>query len=1133
MSKQQYRNKKRIRWSLFAVLSIGIVWMAFGYDRARINQLAEQSRYGVLSEANTFRAHLEGLLALDIQMVRGMTSLIINEPDLDQERFAQFARPFLEQSSRIRNIGAAPDMILNYIYPLEGNEGALGLNYLENKQQGKQAIFARDSGQLVLAGPLKLLQGGNGLIGRIPVYLDSHSDTTPGQAREFWGLLSVVLDSDELFKNALETLDENIKVAIRHAESKQVFLGNPALFEADPIVTRISVPGGQWQLAATRAGPWVVATSLDIWIPRALFAGMWLALLLFFFLDQVWDRRQWHSNLRLQTNRDRFASLVANIPGVTYRLDGNPPHSTLYISDQIESLAGYTADEFRSGRLHLSDLIPEAEQKEASAYKLDAIASGTAWSMEYRIKTCTGEERWIQDKGNVTYAGSGAVLYLDGFLLDITESKLSQMVFERNARHNEVLAELVVHKDLIEGNLDRALNLLAIKATEGLDLDRASIWLFDADKSSMRCHGLFEREKKEFSRNLRLYRKDYPNYFATLEAEGFIAADHAATDPATIEFGEDYLTPLNIVSMLDAVILEGGELAGVICAEQVGVARRWSKEELSFLISLATLGSSLLGRKKREQAEKEMRKAKQAAEKAAQAKSRFLATMSHEIRTPMNGVLGMLDVLEPMLEGERKQQYLSIAKSSARSLLSIIDDILDFSKIEEGKMTLELAETDMEDLAVECLKSMQLAAEEKGLDLILDCSALRYTHALVDVGRVNQILINLIGNALKFTSQGTVTLKLGSVKTRQGVQINMEVHDTGIGIPPSRQEELFEAFSQVDESTTRKFGGTGLGLAIVRQLAGLMGGQVMVESREGEGSCFTVSLPALETYCAPEIDADGQSVLLCLSSEHYARVLQAQLDSWNVAVSFVVPGQTCDLTAPVHTLVYDSEFVLSSGYRALEEWLESLNLPGNVVNHLVCIEGLRQNSDRLLTMSDSIELNLLSHFMTRTELANAVFTKTRGEELPELSAGQSIQTEWPKSANTAEILVVEDNTVNQLVVSSMLEQLGYSCDIAANGKEAIELLARDGDLPEFKLVLMDCQMPEMDGFEATRLIRSRTLRRCERSIPVVALTANAMPGDRERCYDAGMDDYLSKPLNKEALHEALERWLPGTDVSAV
>lgn len=394
-----------------------------------------------------------------------------------------------------------------------------------------------------------------------------------------------------------------------------------------------------------------------------------------------------------------------------------------------------------------------------------------------------------------------------------------------------------------------------------------------------------------------------------------------------------------------------------------------------------------------------LRKAKDAAEAAATAKSEFLANMSHEIRTPMNGVMGILDILSrSSLEATQKAQ-VNIAKSSADALLSLLNDILDFSKIEAGKLSLENIEFSLAELFDETYHFMKTMAQEKQLGFHLCVDGLNQDLVQGDSGRLRQVLINLIGNAIKFTKEGEVTIKAYTQVEADGIRLFVEVADTGIGIDSQNLDHLFDAFTQNDTSTTRRFGGTGLGLAIVEQLTQLMSGSVRVSSQIGEGSCF----------------------------------------QFNVLLN-----------------------AAESSQGALPD-----NPPGT----------LQSNPQ-----------NEFSHEASQTT--------------------QSLR-----------ILLAEDNKVNQLVAEQLLAMKGYQCDIADNGEKALQTLLNAPQERPYTLVLMDCQMPVMDGYEATRKIRAGEAGDRYLSIPIVALTANAMQGDREKCLEAGMTDYLTKPINGDELYQ--------------
>ena len=399
-----------------------------------------------------------------------------------------------------------------------------------------------------------------------------------------------------------------------------------------------------------------------------------------------------------------------------------------------------------------------------------------------------------------------------------------------------------------------------------------------------------------------------------------------------------------------------------------------------------------------EQRTHELTLAKEAAENSEHAKSEFLATMSHEIRTPMNGVLGMLSLLERSNMNVEQKNQLRIASSSATSLLALINDILDFSKIEAGKMDLENIPFNLGRELNDFTEAITFKANEKGLKLILDTSTLNNQTIVADAGRIRQILTNLVGNAIKFTHKGSITIKVTLTSINEtSARLKMDVSDTGIGIPQSKLQTLFDPFIQADGSTTRKYGGTGLGLSIVKNLCSLMDGSVSIQSTLGSGSMFSVD------------------VLVGLSNEF-------------------TTANTLQSIAPTH-------------------------------------------DDEIL---------------------------------------------WP---STTRILLVEDNPTNQMVAQGMLDSMGLYADIAANGIEALESIKLSTKIAPYTIILMDCQMPEMDGYEASRAIRDEKAGVENKSIPIIAMTANAMTGDREKCVLAGMDDYLSKPIDITVLKNMLIKWI--------
>lgn len=670
--------------------------------------------------------------------------------------------------------------------------------------------------------------------------------------------------------------------------------------------------------------------------------------------SDITDQKNLESALK-ETNK-KLTNISENVPGVVYTfqmfLDGRSCFP--YASEHIYDIYGVSPQDVVEdasqvfGLIHPDDLEHVVE---TITFSRDHLS---IWEDDFRVNHPVKGTIWVKGFSKPEKQPDGSTLWY-GYIYDVTESKLASIEVQKARHYFETLLEYA--SDAIH-ILDEYGNVIAYS--------------------------------RSFATHLG-YEYDEIHHLSVGDWDALIPKD------------EIFQLIHEIMNVPKTFITKHRKKDGSIIDVQINAAGIELNDKIYLYASARDITES-------EQQKAELRKlnenlliAKERAEASAKAKSEFLATMSHEIRTPMNGVLGMLSLLEHSDLDSSQSHHVSVAKGSAMSLLGLINDILDFSKIEAGKLDLELLEFDLKEELRTFSESMELKAAEKGITLNLDISHVTHSHISSDPSRLRQILTNLVGNALKFTSEGRIDIKasLTPIDHLYG-RLHIDVSDTGIGIAQDKLAMLFEPFTQADGSTTRKYGGTGLGLSIVKKLCELMDGKIDVTSIPGKGSTF----------------------------------------SFEVKVKLIASKQT----------------------------------------------------------------------------------DTQSEKKPESKSAEEII--WPSDTR---ILLVEDNPTNQIVARGMLSILGLEADVAFNGIEALEAVRMAAQTKSYTLILMDCQMPEMDGYEATRAIREGQGGEKNSKIPIIAMTANAMQGDREKCIATGMDDYLAKPVNLQALESMLKKWILGIE----
>jgi PAS domain S-box-containing protein len=782
----------------------------------------------------------------------------------------------------------------------------------------------------------------------------------------------------------------------------------------------------------------------------------------------------------------RYRSLVDHLQEAVFQIDRDGNWS--FLNPAWAAMTGFPVAE-SLGQPFLDHMLPVDKIRYLEMLTLAMRNAEDTVRGEFRFRARDGSLLWVEMYTRITVGDGGLVTGVSGTLNDITERKGGEAALGTLTSRLQALIENLQEAVLVE-TPQRAISLI----------NESFCRMFDVP---VPAHLLAGGEAPELLEMIQ------PGF---QDSEAFAAFQATVLEARKPAIGAELSLADDRILSIDYVPIEaGGEFHGHFWQFRDITERRQSEEKLA----RAALDLEMKNW--------ELSQARDEALRLGGLKSEFLANMSHEIRTPMNGIIGMTELLLNTTLDAEQRDYASTIRASAATLLRLINDILDFSKIEAGKLELERIQFDLQGLLDDLLAILGVKAYDRGVELATWVSRDTPTQLLGDPIRLRQVLTNLVDNAIKFTKDGSVTIRIAVAEPpRDGlVTLRFEIRDTGIGMRPEVAAKLFQSFFQGEISTTRKYGGTGLGLAICKRIAELMDGAIGVHSTPGEGSTFWFTARFQVAAGERWLPDPGARFFLAGLAEPAAGFLEAQLLEWGAGVERLEPGPAALerlLAAGAPGLAAFLVFPGSGGLDPeLLRFLQRVRRePALAPLRLVRTHSLYGKESTFqpsgLPVTEFLPLPL------RTSHLRSLLEGHRSS-LPAPAVPEPLPAAPPSFAGMR-VLLAEDNLVNQRVAKAVLNKLGLDPVLAVNGLEAVEASAREA----FDLILMDCQMPEMDGYQATRAIRTREAG--GRRVAILAMTANAMAGDRERCLEAGMDDYLAKPIAIRDLKDALQRWLP-------
>ena len=1067
------------------LISIFLVLFGLGSlfsSHYRTQRLEEQKHHATEMAANAAYA-IQHQLSFSLSAASALEAILQQYDSIPD--FDRLAAHIIRSCGGIGTLQLAPNAVITKIYPMAGNEKAIGHDLLNDPNRRGEVLTAIQTGKLTLAGPMKLIQGEVAVVGRLPVFRHNASGE-----KYFWGFTIVLVKISDLLK------DSSVNLLAKEGylynlwgvgpdDKKPHLIASNGTIEpwTSPVNFSFAVPNGKWTVSVMPKKGWNSPPEIQGLYLLSFLCALLATVFCNSSLQRIALRRE-HEKILLRSSQE-ICDLYDRAPCGYHSLDSDSVY--LRINDTELRMIGYTRDQV-IGKIKFLDLLTPTSRKVAEAEFEQFKIQGSVKNLELEIVRMDGTIITVLNSAISIKDVAGNHVMSTAALVDITDRVEAEEALHKRTKELEVAVQ----------------NQQRLKQA----IEASPVAVVIADYNG---------------------RIEYLNSAAT-QIVGYELEELTGYNFPILKF--DQQTSDSYAEMLTAISM-GKQWNGELSRRKKNGEIYWGsisvtpiKGPTDEVMHYVAVIQDITERKNFIQG---LEDAKYQAEAANRAKSSFLANMSHEIRTPLNAIIGFSDLALGTSLSPKQHEYVKKIGNSGKSLLGVINDILDFSKIEANQMKLERIEFSLETVLTQVISIIQYKTMEKGLEFLLSHSRDVPQYLVGDPLRLGQVLTNLLGNAVKFTESGEVELSIDLIgQSQDDLQVRFTIRDTGIGMIPEQIQTLFKPFTQADSTTTRRFGGTGLGLSISKHLIEMMGGDICAESVKGEGSTFsfTVFFGSSTTEADPWIIPDAirslrvlvvdDSLVSRLALKKILSFLPVEVETVDSGAEAIKAVRAHDAVSPYHLVFMDWRMPKMDGIDTIRKIKADRTLQN--IPHIIMLTAFGKEYER----AEALEAGAADFFhkpLTQSDMYDMIIRLFAPSQHAAVSSTKSVEDGF--DFGKLHLLLVEDNDLNRQIALELLQMMGATVSQACNGREAVEKVV-NGD-QRFDLVLMDIQMPEMDGIQATRLIREDG-RFAE--LPIIALTAHAFDEERKNTHAAGMNDHVTKPIEPRELMESICRQLP-------